>query len=136
MDPNYSFEKLDTIVNKIIDKHAPLKRLSKKDLKLQAKPWITPGITTSIKRRGKLLRQFIKANQPDHKDELHRQYKCVRNRIVALTRLSKKNHFQRYFEENSYNIRKTWTGIKISTNRIRRTAPPNADNAVEGLIQY
>ena len=50
-DLNHSFNKFMTTINKIIDKHAPLRKANKKELKLQQKPWITPGIILSIKER-------------------------------------------------------------------------------------
>ena len=75
MDTNYSFEAFDEKINEIIDKHAPLKKLSKKEMKLQAKPWITLGIQNSIKRRDKLLRQYIKTNETKRKEEIHTEYK-------------------------------------------------------------
>ena len=37
MDPNFSFEKF---YDKL-DKHVPLKKVSKKELKLESKPWLT-----------------------------------------------------------------------------------------------
>ena len=95
--------------------------MSKKDLKLEAKPWITPGIITSIKRRDSLLREYIKCPEGDIKNNLHVQYKVLRNRIVALLRLSKNNHLRNYFSNNSDNIKKTWQGIK-SIISIRETS--------------
>ena len=91
--------------------YLPLKRLSKKDLKFQAKPWITNGIRSSIKRRDKLLRKFIKTKDEVLKHELYATYKTLGNKIVSLTRASKKLHFQKYFTENYKDIRKTWSGI-------------------------
>ena len=116
MDVNYSFDNVYNKISEIIEKHAPLKKLSKKEIKLQAKPWITPGIINSITRRDKLLRLYIKTNEQNRKQELHRQYKTLRNKIVTLIRNSKKLHFQNYFTENSQDIRKTWTGIKNIIN--------------------
>ena len=46
-------------MKEVINTYLPLKRLSKKDLQIQAKPWITNGIRSSIKRRDKLLRKLI-----------------------------------------------------------------------------
>ena len=40
-DPNFSFENFYQKVNGIIDNHLPLKKISKKELKQQFKPWIT-----------------------------------------------------------------------------------------------
>ena len=53
-DINHSFDSFDKKVNEILEKHVPLKKLNKKQLRLQSKPWITPGIVKSIKRRDNL----------------------------------------------------------------------------------
>ena len=70
----------------------------------------------SIKRRDKLLNSYINAKDVNRKEELHLQYKCLRNRIVALIRLSKKYYYQNYFSNNTKNIKKTWSGIKSLIN--------------------
>ena len=49
MDSNASLNNFKDSVYKILDKHMPLKKASKRELKLEAKPWITPGILNSIK---------------------------------------------------------------------------------------
>ena len=54
-DVNLSYNAFDNKVNEILEKHVPLKKLNKKQLRLQSKPWITPGIVKSIKRRDKLF---------------------------------------------------------------------------------
>ena len=116
MDPNYSFNKFYEEIVGILDRHAPLKKVSKKDFKLESKPWITPGILNSIRRRDSLLRRFIKAPEGSGKDELHTQYRVLRNKIVALVRLSKNNHYRTYFTNNAEDIKKTWRGIKSIIN--------------------
>ena len=100
----------------VINTYHPLKKLSKKELKIQVKPWITNGIRSSIKRRDKLLRKFIKTKDEVLKDESYSTYKTLRNKIVSLTRAGKKLHFQKYFTENCKDIRKTWSGIKNVIN--------------------
>ena len=116
MDVNQSYACFDKSVNEIIDKHAPLKKLNKKELKLREKPWITPDIIKTIKIRDKLLRSYIKANEGKHKEQLHKEYKKCRNKIVSMIRNSKKMHFQNYFAENAKDIKKTWNGIKNIIN--------------------
>ena len=90
--------------------------MNKKQLRLEAKPWITRGTLKSIKRRDKLLRKNIKANDSVRKDQLHTEYKKLRNEVVAIIRRSKKMHYQKYFTENAGDIKKTWTGIKNVIN--------------------
>ena len=43
-----AFDNFVACISQMIDKHAPLKRLSRKQQKLVKKPWITKGILTSI----------------------------------------------------------------------------------------
>ena len=47
-DTNTSFQNFFDSMSKIIDKHAPLKKLSKYKLKFQTKPWITTALQKSI----------------------------------------------------------------------------------------
>ena len=114
-DPNFSFNQFYEKINCIIDNHLPLKKVSKKELKQQFKPWITTGIRKSIKVRDKLFNKYI--NSKNHNKELiHNEYKRYRNLIVSLTRLSEKKYYQSYFKDNYNNIRKTWDGIKSIIN--------------------
>ena len=46
---------------KVIDKNAPLKKLTEEELKRSKKPWITKGILTSSKKKNILLKKIIKS---------------------------------------------------------------------------
>ena len=65
-DPSVSM----SLINEILDKHMPWRKLNKKEIRLQTKPWITNGILNSIKRRDKLLRKYINAKDPGRKELL------------------------------------------------------------------
>ena len=112
-------------INELLDKHIPLKKMSKKQYKQQFKPWITSGICKSISIRDKLLKQYINCKVNTYKTTIHINYKQYRNSIVKLIRQSKKNYYQKYFSENSQNIKKTWEGIKtiISISKIKSMVP-------------
>ena len=115
-DPDHSFQMFDSKINTLLNKYAPLKKLNKKDFKNQQKPWITNGILSSIKRRDKLLRKFIGEKELNSKENVHNEYKRLRNNIVALIRISKKNYYTNYFTEHANNIKNTWKGIKSIIN--------------------
>ena len=115
-DPNYSFNNFETAVNTVIDKYLPLKKLTRKEIKLQNKPWITKDICKAIKRRETLYRKFIKAKDPLIKEQYHKNYKDLRNQIVLICRESKKMYYQIFFNENSNDLKKTWKGIKSIIN--------------------
>ena len=132
-DPDFSFNQFYEKINCIIDNHLPLKKVSKKELKQQFKPWITTGIRKSIKVRDKLFNKYI--NSKNHNKELiHNEYKRYRNLIVSLTRLSEKKYYQSYFKDNYNNIRKTWDGIKsiINISNMKSMSPnsPNVNNKI------
>ena len=48
-DANHSFVQFPEEINEILDKHAPLKYMSRKQQKNISQPWITKGIPKSIK---------------------------------------------------------------------------------------
>ena len=67
-------------IMKVIDKNAPLKKLTKEELKRSRKPWITKGILTSIKKKI-LLKNIIQSN-----DQLtFLRYKTYRDKINHFT---------------------------------------------------
>ena len=107
-DVDQMFSNFYKKINKIINKHAPLVKPSKRTIKNFSKPWITSGLRKSIKIKNKLPMTGERA-----------KYKLYRNRITNLTRLSKKLYFHSFFNDNINNIKKTWRGINslISNNR-------------------
>ena len=57
----------DTFYNKvtqIIDKHFPIKQLSKKDMRFKSKPWITPAIEKSINVKNRIYRKYLASKSP------------------------------------------------------------------------
>ena len=54
-DANLSFNIFHDSTETLLDKYLPLKKLSNSDHKRKYKPWITLGISTSIKQRNKLF---------------------------------------------------------------------------------
>ena len=124
-DPNLSFVEFEKKLNSIIDHYMPLRKLTKKEMKQQCKPWITLGIRNSIRRRDTLHKKFIKAKNPDIKNAYHLRYKELRNQIVTLCRISKRNFYQNYFAKNSNNLKNTWKGINnlINLNKNFKTNP-------------
>ena len=101
----------------------PIKKLTKNEVRLQKRPWITNGILISMKSRDKTYKEFIKEKDPSLRNTLHTRYKRIRNLIISLIRSSKKDHYAFYFEQHKSNVKKTWEGIrnivKITKKAIR-----------------
>ena len=105
---NKTFDQFVNLIAKIIDKHAPLQRLSRKQKKLACKPWITKGILISIRKKNAMFRtHFIKGNLAEK--NLFQLYSNTLTRIKAL---SKKIYFCSEFACNKKNPRKTWEIIR------------------------
>ena len=62
--------------------------------------------------REKNYKKFVKTKDKDVKEDYHKKYKQIRNKILSECRGSKKLYFQNYFTENANNIKNMWKGIK------------------------
>ena len=107
-DADHVFSTFYSKFNKILNKHAPIKILSKRRIKQVSKPWITKGMRAAIKTKNQL---FYNGDNS--------KYKIYRNMLANLIRISKKNYYSSYFSENFNNMRKTWEGINNLLNRKR-----------------
>ena len=105
---NDSFNSFHKCLINTLDKHAPLKNITRKEAKLKLKPWLTTGILKSIQIKNATYKKFIRTKD----NFLYIRYKHYRNRIDKLIRLSKKNFYKSYFFKFKHNSRKIWIGIK------------------------
>ena len=124
-DINLGFETLLHLIDKTLDKHAPVKKCIRKEQKLALKPWVTNGIKKSISVRDKLYKEMIKAKNDQIKKRKHEIYKTYRNKIVDLLRVSRKCHYSKFFEENKKSSRAIWQSIHdiVYSRKVERTIP-------------
>ena len=111
-DVDKSFESFITTVNSIIAEHAPLKKISVKERKRRAEPWITKGIITSINNKNKTYRKYCRAKNEIRRNELQNLFKKYRNSINKIIKVSKAKHYHQFFNINKVNLLKVWEGIK------------------------
>ena len=107
-DVDKSFESFITTVNSVIAEHAPLKKMSVKERKLKAKPWITKGILTSINNKNKIYQNYCRAKNQTRRDELNNFFKKYRNSINKIIKVSKAKHYHQYFNINKRNLLKSF----------------------------
>ena len=96
-----------------VQRHAPIKKLSKKELQATSKPWITREVENLIKHRDKLFKR--KKRQPNNED-ISSLYNQFRNRVNREVKKYKKTYYKIYFEDSKSDIKKTWEGIKSLIN--------------------
>lgn len=102
------FDAFHSKLTNIIDKHIPLKQMSKKEIKHLSKPWITTGIRVSLNVKNKIYKKFIKTRSPYY----HNKFKLYRNKLNQLIRTNKIDYYNKYFNSNKTYIKNIWRGIK------------------------
>ena len=106
----------------LLDKHAPLRKLTKKEKIFKKKPWLTNGLLTSINKKRAMfnkLRKHKLKNKDTH--EIYQKYKQHRNCINTLKKISKMNFYKKYFETNYNNSKKVWKGINQLLNKQKKS---------------
>ena len=106
------FDTFNSELMKIIDKHIPLKQLSRKDIKHRSKPWIPHGIRCSLKIKNNLYKKYIKSRSVYY----HQKFKVYRNKLNRLIKISKTDYYNKYFTSNKTNLRNIWRGIRQIIN--------------------
>jgi len=105
----------------LLNKHAPMKYLSNREMKLKSKPWLTKGILTSVKRKRKLFNKFKTQKTENIKsDETYAKYKFYRDTINTIKRKSKRMYYREFFSQNLNNSKKTWQGINELINKNKK----------------
>ena len=84
-DTNQSFNSFNDTIEKLLDKHMPKRKITKKEFKQKYKPWVKRGILTSIRRRDKLLKKCIRTKNQSRKQIIYNEYKPLRNQIIDLS---------------------------------------------------
>ena len=81
-DVNLGSETFLKLIEKTLDKHAPLKKTSRKKEKDKMKPWVTRGIRHLIEITHKLYKQFIKSKNNQTRQIKQATFKKYRNKIT------------------------------------------------------
>ena len=106
---------VDTL-QRLTDKHAPVKKASKSMRRKLQKPWITKGMLKSIRKRHKLyISHFFSADPKKVK-----QYKTYSNKLNKIINIAKKKYFEAQFALNKANVKMTWKLIGTIVNRKKK----------------
>ena len=104
------------MIETLLDTYAPIQKLTKAELELKSKPWLTKGImTASFKKK------FITTKNSAEKNILYNEFKHYRNLVTKLSRISKAKHYHHYFTGHKKNMLKTWERIKLLVNINKKT---------------
>ena len=115
-----NLDKFTSIVSSTIDEHAPLKKLSRHQLKLRSKPWLAKGILISIKNKRKMFKSHYISGTKREKS----YFKKYVNALTKIKTISKKMHYEAKFEANKGDLRQVWNTIS-SVLPSNRKPPPS-----------
>ena len=73
----------------------------------------------SIKDKNRLYRKAIRAKDPERITNLCNKFKLYGNKLDKILKPSNSMYYQKYFETNKLNLRKTWERI-IQVINIRK----------------
>ena len=68
LDVNGKFDRFLSILNELVKTHAPLKKLTKREIKFRNKPWINEKIQKMMRISDRLLGRLKKTNDQSVKD--------------------------------------------------------------------
>ena len=103
-----------------LDKHQPMRELSKKEKKIIRKPWLTAGLLKSISTKRKLFKAFKNDKFKNKQSDTYTRYKIHNDSVNKLKKISMKMHCQEYFKKYFANSRKAWIGINSLLNRHKK----------------
>ena len=120
IDPNVSYNNLETIIANAISNNLPEKLVKFKKYKHKKTPWITQGIIASIRFRDKLYKRMVSTPSDTQlfltlKTNLKTYNKILRQNIRA----AKKEYFQNCFNKYKNDARMTWSTIKDILNKTK-----------------
>ena len=96
------------VIKLAINRHAPLKKLSRRQKRLNKKPWITKGILISIKKKQKLHRTHFLSPNPIERD----MYKKYSNGLTCVKTASRKIYFHKAIHDGKNSPQKTWDVLR------------------------
>ena len=100
-----NIEKFLDIFNITLRKHA-LRRKSRKEKKLNCKPWITKGILISSKTKNKLYIANLKGSANNVQ-----LYKTYRNRLTHVKEQAKRKYYRGLVLASKHNMKFLWKTI-------------------------
>ena len=132
MDVKEAFKYFHTILLNSMDEHCPKREYSISYDKIIRDPWITKGLSNSIRKQKKLYLKQLHSSDPSCTNK----YKSYRNVLKKLLRRSKLDYFNNKCLEYKQNSKKLWQLINQVINKIRRKSQVIESLKIDNLVRY
>ena len=119
---NQRWEDFESVFNSVLDKHAPLRTCTRREMKRKNKPWMSNELLNSVKIKQKLYKKFLTCPS----DINNTTYKKFSNKLTHSIKYAKQQYFQNKIRESKSDGKKIWQTIneivdiknKTKTNNI------------------
>ena len=91
----------------MVDKYAPLRKVTRKEKQLYAKPWLMRGLLKSINHKNNLFEKLYE----NFNEKLLKNYKNYRNLLNRTIETAKKHYYTKIITENKTNKTNLWKVI-------------------------
>ena len=115
-----------------MDEHCPKREYSISYDKIIRDPWITKGLSNSIRKQKKLYLKQLHSSDPDCTNK----YISYRNVLKKLLRCSKLDYFNNKCLEYKQNSRKLWQLINQVINKISHKSQVIESLRIDNLVRY
>ena len=110
-DPDAAYNRLAKEITDSIHAFLPVKSVTRS--RKEQKPWLTKGLSNSIKHKNKLYQKYVKNPTIENKNK----YSLYRNKLTQLIRKSKTNHYSELIKSSKGDSKKSWQVINSVLNR-------------------
>ena len=115
LDVNVGFTKFHETLTAALDTACPRKEYLIRHDKIVRDPWITKGLSNSLRKQKKLYKEQLHSSN----EETVHKYKKYRNTLKRTLRFSKLQYFNKKCEEFKNNSRKLWQLINLITGKVK-----------------
>ena len=102
-----SFNSFVSIFNKVLQNYAPLRKRTKKEIKIKSKPWMTDIILRSIKKKTKLHKNYIRTRKLSD----HNKYKKHCRILTRDIEKAKQKHYNNKIKHASKSSKLIWKTV-------------------------
>ena len=102
-----AFDKFDEVFQNIVNKFAPIKKVSRREKKLSQKPWMSRELLNLIKQKNILFKQLHRKYDKD----IFEKYKKQRNALNREIARAKKTYYKNLVADNKGNSSMLWKVI-------------------------
>ena len=108
----------------LLDEMAPFRQMTKKEIRLEQRPWITQGLLVSMRVRDSLYKQRTQEKNIEAKNKISELYKRYRNLIVLLLKRVSRIIIHCFLSNTKAMLKKTWDGIRNLINVSKKKSLP------------